>query len=124
VPVIRAADALTVRQVSDRLRDLADRARQGALAAEECSGGTFTITNLGMYGITEFTPLINVPESAILGVGAIEEVLRRSPSGDIQPHQVVSLCLTHDHRHIDGAPAAAFLGRVRALLENCWALLA
>lgn len=124
VPVIRAADALTVREVSARLRDLADQARRGTLAAEACSGGTFTITNLGMYGITEFTPLINVPESAILGVGAIEEVLRRGPSGDIEPRRLVSLCLTHDHRHIDGAPAAAFLGRVRALLENCWALLA
>jgi len=124
VPVIRAADTLTVLGVSDRLRDLADRARRGTLAAEECSGGTFTITNLGMYGITEFTPLINVPESAILGVGAIEEVLRRGSSGDIESRRVVSLCLTHDHRHIDGAPAAAFLGRVKALLENCWALLA
>ncbi|MGO9310046.1 MAG: dihydrolipoamide acetyltransferase family protein [Spirochaetia bacterium] len=124
VPVIRAADALTVREVSARLRDLADRARRGTLSAKECTGGTFTITNLGMYGITEFTPLINVPESAILGVGAIEEVLRRGPSGDIEPRRLVSLCLTHDHRHIDGVPAAAFLGRVRALLENCWALLA
>ncbi len=124
VPVIRAADTLTVREVSARLRDLADQARRGTLAAEECSGGTFTITNLGMYGITEFTPLINVPESAILGVGAIEEVLRRGPSGDIEPRRLMSLCLTHDHRHIDGAPAAAFLGRVRTLLENCWAILA
>jgi pyruvate dehydrogenase E2 component (dihydrolipoamide acetyltransferase) len=124
VPVIRAADTLTVREVSDRLRDLAARARRGSLSAEECSGGTFTITNLGMYGITEFTPLINVPESAILGVGAAEEVLRRAPSGDIVSRRLVSLCLTHDHRHIDGVPAAAFLGRVRTLLENCWALLA
>ena len=124
VPVIRTADRLPVREVSTRLHDLAERARQGTLGAAECNGGTFTITNLGMYGITEFTPLINVPESAILGVGAVEEVLRRGLSGGIEPRQLVSLCLTHDHRHIDGAPAAAFLGRVRALLENCWALLA
>jgi pyruvate dehydrogenase E2 component (dihydrolipoamide acetyltransferase) len=68
--------------------------------------------------------LINVPESAILGVGAIGEVPRRGPSGSIEPRRLVSLCLTHDHRHIEGAPAAAFLGRVRGLLENCWALLA
>jgi pyruvate dehydrogenase E2 component (dihydrolipoamide acetyltransferase) len=124
VPVIRRADTLTVRETSTRLRDLAERARQGTLFAEECRGGTFTVTNLGMYGITEFTPLINVPESAILGVGAIEEVLRRGPSGDIESRRLVSLCLTHDHRHIDGAPAAAFLGTVRSLLENCWAMLA
>jgi pyruvate dehydrogenase E2 component (dihydrolipoamide acetyltransferase) len=77
-----------------------------------------------MYGISEFTPLINIPESAILGVGAIEEVLRRGADGTIVSRQVLSLCLTHDHRHIDGAPAAIFLSRVKALLENCWALLA
>ena len=123
VPVIHAADTLTVRETASRLRDLAERARRGTLTAEEC-GGTFTITNLGMYGITEFTPLINVPQSAILGVGAIEEVLRRASSGDIESRRLVSLCLTHDHRHIDGAPAAAFLARVRALLESCWTLLA
>ena len=124
VPVVRAADTLSVRQVSARVRDLSERARAGTLSAEECSGGSFTITNLGMHGITEFTPLINVPESAILGVGAIEEALRRGPSGDIESRRLMSLCLTHDHRHIDGAPAAAFLGRVRSFLESCWTLLA
>jgi pyruvate dehydrogenase E2 component (dihydrolipoamide acetyltransferase) len=123
VPVVRGADALGVRQISDRVRQLAEKARAGTLAVEECSGGTFTITNLGMYGIHEFTPLINVPESAILGVGAIEEALRTGPDGTIQSRRLMSLCLTHDHRHIDGAPAAAFLGRIRALLEDCCALL-
>jgi pyruvate dehydrogenase E2 component (dihydrolipoamide acetyltransferase) len=87
------------------------------------AGGTFTITNLGMYGITEFTPLINVPESAILGVGAIEEAFRTGPDGSIQSRKVMSLCLTHDHRHIDGAPAAAFLGRIRELLEDSYSLV-
>jgi pyruvate dehydrogenase E2 component (dihydrolipoamide acetyltransferase) len=123
VPVIRGADCLSVRQISDAARVLAERARAGALVPDEYTGGTFTITNLGMYGITEFTPLINVPESAILGVGAIEEAFRTGPSGAIEGRKVMSLCLTHDHRHIDGAPAAAFLGRIRALLENCWALV-
>jgi pyruvate dehydrogenase E2 component (dihydrolipoamide acetyltransferase) len=124
VPVIRGADHLGVRQVSEMLRDLSARARAGSLVPADCTGGTFTITNLGMYGITEFTPLINVPESAILGVGAVEEVLRRGADGSIGDHKLMSLCLTHDHRHIDGAPAAVFLGRVKALLENCWSLLA
>jgi pyruvate dehydrogenase E2 component (dihydrolipoamide acetyltransferase) len=124
VPVIREADTLTVRRISECRSDLAERARRGTLKADECTGGTFTITNLGMYGVTEFTPLINEPESAILGVGAIEEVLRRGPSGNIESRRIVSLCLTHDHRHIDGAPAAMFLGRVKAFLENCWTMLA
>jgi pyruvate dehydrogenase E2 component (dihydrolipoamide acetyltransferase) len=124
VPVVRGADRLGVRELSARLRELAERARGGALAPEDCAGGTFTVTNLGMYGITEFTPLINVPESAILGVGAVEEVLRRAPSGEIQPRALMSLCLTHDHRHIDGVPAAAFLQAVRKLLEDWWSLVA
>jgi pyruvate dehydrogenase E2 component (dihydrolipoamide acetyltransferase) len=124
VPVVHGADHLTVRQVSDTLRGLSAKARAGSLTPAECIGGTFTVTNLGMYGITEFTPLINVPESGILGVGAIEEVLRRGENGAIVERRLMSLCLTHDHRHIDGAPAAVFLGRVRALLENCWAFLA
>jgi pyruvate dehydrogenase E2 component (dihydrolipoamide acetyltransferase) len=123
VPVIRGADLLGVRQISAAARVLAERARAGTLTADECSGGTFTITNLGMYGITEFTPLINVPESAILGVGSIEESFRTGASGGIESRKVMSLCLTHDHRSIDGAPAAAFLGRIRALLEDCVALV-
>jgi pyruvate dehydrogenase E2 component (dihydrolipoamide acetyltransferase) len=124
VPVIRNADTLTVRQISAQARDLAERARNGALLPDECAGGTFTVTNLGMYGITEFTPLINVPQSAILGVGSIEESFKTIEGHGIQSRRVMSLCLTHDHRLIDGAPAAVFLGRVRALLENCYALLA
>ena len=123
VPVIHGADQLGVRQIAAAARDLAERARAGSLSPDEYSGGTFTVTNLGMYGITEFTPLINVPESAILGVGAMEDVLRSAPGGGIESRKIMSLCLTHDHRHIDGAPAAAFLGRIRALLEDCYSLV-
>jgi pyruvate dehydrogenase E2 component (dihydrolipoamide acetyltransferase) len=123
VPVIRGADRLGVRQIAAAARDLAVRARAGTLSPGEYEGGTFTVTNLGMYGITEFTPIINFPESAILGVGAIEEQLRTGAAG-IESRRVMSLCLTHDHRHIDGAPAAAFLARIRALLENCYSLVA
>ena len=123
VPVVRGADTLSVRQIAAEARDLAERARAGSFTPGEYAGGTFTITNLGMYGITEFTPLINVPESAILGVGTIEEAFRTGPGGGIESRKVMSLCLTHDHRHIDGAPAAAFLGRIRALLEDCYSLV-
>ncbi|HTO21034.1 MAG TPA: dihydrolipoamide acetyltransferase family protein, partial [Spirochaetia bacterium] len=121
VPVIRGADALSLRQIGAAARTLAARAREGSLAPAEYTGGTFTVTNLGMYGITEFTPIINLPESAILGVGAIEEQLRMGAAG-VEVHKVMSLCLTHDHRHIDGAPAAQFLSRVRQLLESCYLL--
>ena len=76
-----------------------------------------------MYGITAFTPLLNVPESAILGVGAIQEVLRFDDHRQVVARQVLELSLTHDHRHIDGAPAALFLQAVRRLLENPLALL-
>jgi pyruvate dehydrogenase E2 component (dihydrolipoamide acetyltransferase) len=124
VPVIRQADRLGVRELAARLQELAERARRGALGPEDCAGGTFTVTNLGMYGIREFTPLINVPESAILGVGAAEEELRRAPTGEVRSRVLMSLCLTHDHRHIDGVPAAMFLQAVRALLEDWWSLVA
>jgi pyruvate dehydrogenase E2 component (dihydrolipoamide acetyltransferase) len=123
VPVIKDADALGIRQIAGATRELADRARAGTLAPDQYTGGTFTITNLGMYGITEFTPLVNIPESAILGVGAIEETLRIREGGGIESRKLMSLCLTHDHRHIDGAPAAAFLGRIKALLEDCYCLI-
>jgi len=122
VPVIRGAGRMSLRQISTAARGLAERARAGSLSPQEYSGGTFTVTNLGMYGITEFTPIINVPESAILGVGAIEEQLRNGAAG-IESRKIMSLCLTHDRRHIDGAPAAAFLARIRSLLENCWSLV-
>jgi len=123
VPVVKKADELGVRQIAAVTRDLAERARTGSLSPDEYTGGTFTITNLGMYGITEFTPIINVPESAILGVGAIEEAFRTAAGGEIESRKVMSLCLTHDHRSIDGAPAAAFLGRIKAFLEDCYSLV-
>jgi pyruvate dehydrogenase E2 component (dihydrolipoamide acetyltransferase) len=123
VPVVHGADGLGLLRLAERTRDLAARARERRLSREETTGGTFTVSNLGMYGITSFSPLINVPESAILGVGAIEEVLRLGAERQPESRRVMELCLTHDHRHIDGAQAAQFLGRVRLLLENPYALL-
>jgi pyruvate dehydrogenase E2 component (dihydrolipoamide acetyltransferase) len=123
VPVLRGADGLSLRQVAQTARELTALARERRLTREQGSGGTFTVSNLGMYGITAFTPLINVPESAILGVGAIQEVLRFDERRQVVGRQVLELSLTHDHRHIDGAPAALFLQAVRRLLENPLALL-
>lgn len=117
VPVIRGAGGLGIRQVAERSRDLIGRARSGTLKADEMQGGTFTITNLGAFGIDAFTPIINLPECAILGVGRIA----REPMmvGDrIEARERLTLSLTFDHRIVDGGPAARFLQDVGRRIEN------
>lgn len=117
VPVIRGASRMGLRQISERSRDLISRARAGALKAGEMQGGTFTITNLGAFGIEAFTPIINVPESAILGLGRIA----REPAmvGErVEGRERLSLSLTFDHRIVDGAPAARFLEDLGRRIEN------
>jgi pyruvate dehydrogenase E2 component (dihydrolipoamide acetyltransferase) len=116
VPVVRDANRLTIDQLAARFADLADRARSRRLHAEELQGGTFTVTNLGMYGIDAFTPIINLPECAVLGVGRVvtEPAVHE---GQVVPRPMVTLSLTFDHRVVDGAPAARFLDDVRRLIE-------
>jgi pyruvate dehydrogenase E2 component (dihydrolipoyllysine-residue acetyltransferase) len=122
VPVIRDAAALSLGAIAARTKELADRARAGRLTGEELTGGTFTITPLGSYGIQSFDPILNPPQVAILGVGAIEE---RIVPRDGQPaiRQMMTLTLTFDHRALDGAPAARFLARLRELLERPYLIL-
>jgi pyruvate dehydrogenase E2 component (dihydrolipoamide acetyltransferase) len=123
VPVVRNADRLRVVEIAQRLRELVARAREGKSGPDELTGGTFTITNLGMYGVDAFTPIINLPECAILGVGRI----RPEPAvfgGQIAIRQRLWLSLTFDHRLVDGAPAARFLQRIAALVEEPYLLLA
>lgn len=117
VPVIRDADRKTPREIGAEARELGERARAGQLKPEEFSGGTFTISNLGMFGISEFTAVINPPEAAILAVGASTEtpVIR---SGDITSTTTMKLTLTVDHRVIDGATGANFLRDVVRVLEE------
>ncbi len=117
VPVVRDAGALTLAGIVERTGDLVVRARTGQLTPDDMSGGTFTISNLGMYGVDAFTPIINVPEAAILGVGQIAEraVVRQ---GQIVARPIVILSLTVDHRVVDGAPAARFLQTVKELIEE------
>jgi pyruvate dehydrogenase E2 component (dihydrolipoamide acetyltransferase) len=117
VPVVRNADRLTVIQTSQKIQDLAQRARQNALNVDEVAGATFTITNMGMYGVDAFTPIINPPEVAILGVGGIFEELALI-GGLVTPRQKMVLSLTIDHRIVDGAPGAAFLRTLIQLLER------
>ncbi|SEO60315.1 dihydrolipoamide acetyltransferase family protein [Propionispora vibrioides] len=117
VPVIKNADTLTVEQIAQATKGLAARARDGKLAPDEMSGGTFTVSNLGMFGIDTFTPIINKPEIAILGVGRmLDKPAVKDGEIVIQPR--ISLSLSFDHRVVDGAEAAKFLGRIRELLED------
>jgi pyruvate dehydrogenase E2 component (dihydrolipoamide acetyltransferase) len=117
VPVIQDAAALGLKEIAGRLRDLVERARARKLAAEEMKGGTFTITNLGAFGIDGFTPIINYPECAVLGVGRI----RHEPTAvddRVAIRAQLTLSLTFDHRIVDGAPAARFLQALGRLVEN------
>jgi pyruvate dehydrogenase E2 component (dihydrolipoamide acetyltransferase) len=117
VPVITNADAKGLDVISGETRDLAERARAGQLTPEEFSGGTFTISNLGMYGIDNFTAVINPPEAAILAVGgATEEPYLQE--GKLSSRQILRMTLTVDHRVLDGATAAAFLHALKRTLEE------
>ena len=117
VPVIHNADRLTLPEISDKLQDLARRARADELTVDEVSGAVFTVTNLGMYGVDAFTPIINPPEVAILGVGGMADELALI-DGQVAVRARMTLSLTIDHRIVDGAPGAAFLQTVVRLLEH------
>ncbi len=122
VSVIRDADQKGLRAFGVEFRDLVARARAGRSLPDDLSGGTFTITNLGMHEVDAFTPVINLPEAAILGVGRIQ----LKPvvwGGEIVARQMVALSLAFDHRLVDGAPAARFLQRVKHLVESPYLLL-
>jgi pyruvate dehydrogenase E2 component (dihydrolipoamide acetyltransferase) len=117
VPVVRGAAELSLGEIVGRARDLARRARERRLRPEEMQGGTFTITNLGAFGVESFTPIINPPECAVLGMGRIV----RQPvmvEDRVVGRDRMSLSLTFDHRIVDGAPAARFLQALVAAIEN------
>ncbi|MBE6562490.1 MAG: 2-oxo acid dehydrogenase subunit E2 [Ruminococcaceae bacterium] len=120
VPTIFGADTLSLAEISKANKEAAGKAREGTLTPDEMSGGTFTITNLGSLGIESFTPVINPPQVAILGVCAITQRLK----ADGSVYSAMGLSLTFDHRAIDGAPAARFLKDLATALENFDILLA
>ena len=123
VPVIGDADQKGLRAFGAAFRALVERARAGRSLPDDFAGGTFTVTNLGMYGVDAFTPIINLPEAAILGAGRIQP----KPvvyQGQIAARQMWTLSLTFDHRLVDGAPAARFLQHITQLIENPYLLLA
>jgi pyruvate dehydrogenase E2 component (dihydrolipoamide acetyltransferase) len=117
VPTITDADTRPLRSISDEIRKLAERVRARTITPDELAGGTFTVSNLGMYGMTAITPVINVPQAAILGVGALCRVLQLEDGIPVERTEM-TLTLTCDHRILYGADAAHFLSDVRDLLES------
>ncbi|MEO0788846.1 MAG: pyruvate dehydrogenase complex dihydrolipoamide acetyltransferase [Bacteroidota bacterium] len=117
VPVVRHADMKSLSQINVEVKEMAGRAKNKKLSPEEMSGNTFTISNLGMFGIEEFTAIINPPDACILAVGGIIEkpVVRR---GEIVPSRMMKVTLSCDHRVVDGATGAQFLNDVKATLEE------
>ncbi len=120
VPVVRDVGAKSIRQIAAEGTALVDRARNSALRSDDLSGGTFTITNLGMYDIDAFTPIINLPQCAILGVGRIvpKQVVIDVEAERVAIRHMMFLSLTFDHRLVDGAPAARFLKQVKQFIEQ------
>jgi pyruvate dehydrogenase E2 component (dihydrolipoamide acetyltransferase) len=121
-PVVRHADRKSLREISAEVKELAGRARERRLKPEEYTGGTFSVSNLGMFDIDQFTAIINPPEAGILAVGSIAEqpVVRQ---GAIVPGRRLRLTMSCDHRVIDGATGAAFLRTLKGMLENPLALV-
>jgi pyruvate dehydrogenase E2 component (dihydrolipoamide acetyltransferase) len=117
VPVVNDADARSLGGIARETQRLAERVRSGAVGPPELSGGTFTVSNLGMYGMTAIMPVINPPQAAILGVGALRDTLARV-GGHIVDRTVMTLTLSCDHRILYGADAALLLAEIRSLLES------
>jgi pyruvate dehydrogenase E2 component (dihydrolipoamide acetyltransferase) len=117
VPVVRGAERLTIAQIAQVRADLVGRARDGKLRSEDLDGGTFTISNLGMYDVDQFIAVLNPPQASILAVGATrEQVVPRD--GDLHVLPIMTMTLTCDHRAVDGATGADFLRTIKAFLEE------
>jgi pyruvate dehydrogenase E2 component (dihydrolipoamide acetyltransferase) len=117
VPNVKNAEAFSLEELKKKVRDIAARARKGGLDLEEISGGTFTISNVSMMGVDGFTPILNPPETAILGVGRVVD----KPGvyeGQVRIRQMMTLSLTFNHMVTDGGPAMAFLRALADMLES------
>ena len=118
VPVIRSCERLTIPQIAEARADLVQRTRAGKLTTQDLDGGTFTISNLGMYGVERFVAVLNPPQAAILAVGAIEDRVVVDEDGDVVVEPRLELTLSCDHRAVNGAVASEFLRAVKELLEE------
>lgn len=121
-PVVRQADRLHIAQIAEATRALIDKANAGRLAFEDMDGGTFSISNLGMMGVEEFSAIINPPQGAILAVGGLQKVAVETADGGIAFENRIALTLSVDHRAIDGAAGAGFLATLKGLIEGPEAL--
>jgi pyruvate dehydrogenase E2 component (dihydrolipoamide acetyltransferase) len=117
VPVLRSCETKTIPQLAAERADLVERTRGGKLQAQDLEGGSFTISNLGMYGVERFVAVLNPPQAGILAVGAIEE-RAVALDGEIVARPVMEMTLTCDHRSVDGATASEFLRTVKQFLEE------
>jgi pyruvate dehydrogenase E2 component (dihydrolipoamide acetyltransferase) len=117
VPVVRSAERLSLAEIATVRGDLVGRTRDNKLRAEDLEGGTFTISNLGMYAVEKFTAVLNPPQAAIVAVGATEDRVV-AVAGEPTVRPMLTLTATFDHRAVDGAPAAAFLQTVKESLED------
>jgi 2-oxoglutarate dehydrogenase E2 component (dihydrolipoamide succinyltransferase) len=122
VPPIRNVESLKFSDIEFKLKELAGKARDGKLTLEEMSGGTFTITNGGVFGSLMSTPIINEPQSAILGMHAIKE-RPVAVNGQVEIRPMMYLALSYDHRIIDGATSVTFLVKLKNLIEDPVSLL-
>ena len=118
VPVVRFADGKTLSAIASEVKDLAQRAKDGKLKPQDWEGSTFTVSNLGMYGVDSFTAIINPPNTCILAVGGIEKVVRERAPGVFSSASIMKVTLSCDHRAVDGAMGAEFLSTLKALLED------
>jgi pyruvate dehydrogenase E2 component (dihydrolipoamide acetyltransferase) len=122
VPVVRAADRMSLQMVAKSIRELTEKAREDTLRPEDVLDGTFTVSSLEGTGVDAFTPIINPPQAAILGVGRVRDVAAFEGASVVK-RQATTLSLTFDHRVTDGAPAARFLERVAELLGRPYLLM-
>ena len=122
VPCIKGCDKLKIADITRRRSELVKKAREGKLSLKEVSNGTFTVTNLGMYQVRSFSPIINPPQGAILAVGEIY-IEPAAVNGKIEPRWIMRLSLVFDHRVYDGVPAAQFLQTLKGILERPYELL-
>jgi pyruvate dehydrogenase E2 component (dihydrolipoamide acetyltransferase) len=122
-PIVRDAHTKTVKAIANETKTLAERARAGRLQPSEYQGGGITISNLGMYGVSEFAAIINPPHAAILAIGAAEQ-RAIAIDGEVRVATMMTCTLSADHRIVDGALGATFLAKIKNLLEEPLALLA
>jgi pyruvate dehydrogenase E2 component (dihydrolipoamide acetyltransferase) len=124
VPTIPHADEMSLLEISKAMKELAAQCREGNISPDKLTGGSFTVSNLGSLGIESFTPVINPPQTGILGVCTTIDRVRKAADGSIEIYPAMVLSLTYDHRAVDGAPASRFLKELGENLANFTALLA